>query len=259
MPSPFPGMNPYLEQKTVWRGFHDRLVTALSDAIAPQVSPHFIVEIEEYLFIHEPSAQERLRIGDSDVSLSRSRKPISIHAASEPIGIIAPRRIRVSTDMEIERHLYVEVRTRDNREIVTVIEVLSPTNKLPSEDRDQYLRKRHAILHSNSHFVEIDLLRGGPKMPDHDLPPCDYGILVSTMDERPDGSFWPIMLRDRLPNIPIPLRSPIPNTHLDLQEILNGVYDRAFYKDRIYFGLPEPPLGDADRAWAEEIVKRAVP
>jgi hypothetical protein len=257
MPSPFPGMNPYLEQKSVWRGFHDRIITALSDALAPQVSPHFIVGIEEYLFIHEPSAQERFRIGDSDVSLSRALQSAPFRAASERAGLIAPRQIRVSTEMEVERHLYLEVRTRDQRDIVTVIEMLSPTNKLPSQDRDQYLGMRHAILHSRSHFVEIDLLRAGPKMPAEELPECDYGVLVSSFEERPTAGFWPIMLRDRLPKIPVPLRLPILHAELDLQEILHTVYDRAFYKDRIYLGTPEPALAEGDRVWAEELAKRA--
>jgi hypothetical protein len=257
MPSPFPGMNPYLEQKRVWRGFHDRFVLALSDALAPQVNPHFIVEIEEYLFIHEPSAEERLRVGDSDVSLSRVFPPATAPLASEQIALAAPRQIRISTEMEIERHRYLEVRTIDDREIIAVIEVLSPTNKLPSKDRDQYLGKRHAILQSRAHFIEIDLLRDGPKMPAEDQPECDYGVLVSSSQGRPNAGYWPIMLRDPLPTIPIPLRDPLPSAHLDLQAILHSVYDRAFYKNHIYRSMPEPPLADADCVWAEEIVKRA--
>jgi hypothetical protein len=257
MPSPFPGMNPYLEQKSLWRGFHDRFVNAISDALAPQVDPYFFVEIEEYLFIHEPSAEERLRVGDSDVSLSRGRQNAKGAMAVAGLGaaVAAPRQVVVSTEMDVERHIYLEIINRESREVVTVIEVLSPTNKLPGEDRNHYLRKRNAILESKAHFVEIDLLRAGPKMPAEEAPACDYAILVSAHGNRPQAGYWPIPLRDPLPRIPVPLREPIPIAWLNLQEILHAVYDRAVYKNRIYLGQPEPPLSGDDLDWANSILK----
>lgn len=256
MPSPFPGMNPYLEQPDAWQDFHNSFIPAIRDALSRQVSPHFFVKIEEQLFVHEPATEERLRIGRADVALS---KAVTIEFGSEPAvaTLDAPEQLDVETAFDIEKHNYLEIHDRQRRDVVAVIEVLSPSNKQPGADRDLYLAKRRNILRSPANFVEIDLLRGGPKMPTNKTPVCDYGILVSRSEDRPKVGHWPIMLRDRLPKIPVPLRDPIPLAWLDLQEILHTVYDRAYYKDYIYQGTPEPPLSGADRAWAEELVKHA--
>src|SRR6202011_1559181 len=106
---------------------------------------------------------------------------------------------------DIERVPFLEVRDRQGRELVAVIELLSPSNKRPGEDREQYLAKRRELLRSPAHLVEIDLLRGGPPMPLEDRPVCDYSVLVSRAERRPVAAFWPLRLRDRLPVIPIPL------------------------------------------------------
>jgi hypothetical protein len=105
--------------------------------------------------------------------------------------------------------------------------------------------------------VEIDLLRGGPRMPFAKPPVCDYCIVVSRANERPEAAFWPLALRDPLPAIPIPLREPRADASLPLQDILHLVYDRAYYKDYIYQGIPNPTLSDADAAWASELLKSA--
>src|SRR5262249_3967974 len=143
-----------------------------------------------------------------------------------------------------------------SRELVTIIELLGPTNKRLGEDRATYLAKRRRWLSSPVHFVEIDLLRRGPKLPLDDLPDCDYYALVGRAEERPRLGVWPSRLRDPLPNIPIPLRAPDPDVHLDLQELLHRVYDAAAYGDYIYTGSPQPPLHPEDAAWARQLVPR---
>ncbi len=105
-------------------------------------------------------------------------------------------------------------------------------------------------------FVEIDLLRGGRPMPLLDRPRCDYSVLVSSAPARPWAGFWPIRLRQRLPVIPIPLAPPDPNARIDLQEILNHVYDATGYADFIYEGRPDPPLSSRDAAWARKFVPK---
>ena len=102
--------------------------------------------------------------------------------------------------------------------------------------------------------VELDLLRGGPRLPVDGLATCDYCVLVSRSEERPKVGLWPIGLRDRLPVIPIPLRVPDPDVRLDLQVALHRVYDAAKYAKRIYRGTPQPPLSPEDQAWAREIL-----
>ncbi len=254
MPSPFPGMNPYLEQKEIWQDFHDRYVPAIGDALAAQVSPHFIVKIEEHRFIHEPSAEKRRQIGRADVSLRPASPSKRGEFGAGSMLAEAPCQLVLSTDFEVERYEFIEIYDRKNRELVAALEVLSPANKDPGGDRQQYLVKRQGILRSTAHFIEIDLLRGGPKMPTEGSGECDYSVLISVYEGRPQAGYWPIMLRDRLPIIPIPLREPLNDVRLDLQEILHTVYDRAYYKDHIYQGTPEPPLSAEDATWAESLL-----
>lgn len=251
MPSPFPGMNPYLEQPDAWQDFHSRYVPALGDALAALVRPAFIVKIGEHLFIHEPSAEQRRLIGHADVSVS---DPANGTGRNDGIATLpSPMMTRVP-NVDFEKHLYLEVRDREDRELVTVLEVLSPTNKKSGADREQYLAKRASLLHSEAHFVEIDLLRGGPRMPVEDETPCDYAIMVSRVEDRPDVNYWPLQLRDPLPAIPIPLRAPKSFVVLELQAILHVVYDRACYEDYIYRGKPTPLLRSEDAAWAESLL-----
>jgi hypothetical protein len=209
MPSPFPGMNPYLEQDDAWHDFHERFCPLAAELLTAQVRPDYIVKIDEHVYIHE-LAEEILR-------LSR-----------------------------------IEVRNRHNRQLVTVLELLSPSNKLAGPDREQYLAKRGELQSSPVHFVEIDLLRGGPRLPLEDLPACDYYALVSRVEKRPAADLWPIRLRERLPRILVPLRAPHPDAHLDLQEVLHHIYDAAGYEDYIYDG--QPRLEAEDALWARQFV-----
>jgi hypothetical protein len=156
--------------------------------------------------------------------------------------------------VDIERLAFIEIRDRKSRELITVVELLSPSTKRPGPDRDLYLNKRRQILASSTHLVEIDLLRGGLPMPPENRPDSDYAVLVSRAEERPRAGFWPIGLRDRLPVIPVPLRAGDPEARLDLQEILGHIYDAGGYAFYIYDGSPEPPLRPEVSAWARGFV-----
>jgi hypothetical protein len=136
-------------------------------------------------------------------------------------------------EQDVESLSYLNVLDRESRELVTVVELLSPTNKRPGEYRAQYLAKRSAVRQSEAHLVEIDLLRGGPPMPAEGRPECTYSVLVSRADRRPQVDFWPFGLRDRLPTVPVPLRPGDRDARLDLRAILDRVYDESGYEDFI--------------------------
>lgn len=252
MPSPFPGMNPYLEQDDAWHDFHERFSPVCAELLTLQVRPNYIVKIDEQLYIHELAGQARRFLGRSDVGLARSESTSAL--GSDVTLLEAPVQGNLPAAVDIERLSFVEIRDRHNRELITVIELLSPTNKRVGPDRDQYLAKRKRLINSRVHLVEIDLLRGGPRMPTEGLPDCDYCVLVSRMEARPRVGIWPIRLRDRLPGIPIPLRAPDRDARLDLQDVLHRIYDAAGYEDYIYGGAPEPPLSADDAAWTRQFV-----
>jgi len=262
MPSPFPGMNPYLESPDVWSTFHTQAMTAMAERLAIQVRPDYVVHMGAHIWIHErvdddlDDARSRRRlIGRADVAVVDQEWGSERQASrSEPGGSVltAPARIAIPT-VDIERQRYVEIRDRHNRALIAIVEILSPANKNPGPDRDQYLAKRAEILAGPAHFVEIDLLRTGTPMPDQDRPRSAYGIIVSRAEERPAAGFWPIGIRDPLPVIPVPLR-PASHATLDLQEILHHVYDHGTYADEIYERKPEPRLDPSDQDWAQQLI-----
>ncbi len=253
MPSPFPGMNPYLEQPSMWQDFHQRLITYISDALTGQVRPQFSVKIEENVFIHEPSSEERRRrLVRPDVTLFENPERGGVAVAEAPANSVAAL-IASLPDIEIEKHSFIEIRDRHSRDLVTMIEVLSPSNKQYGPDRDQYLSKRSLFFHSDVNVVEIDLLRAGPRLPLTGVPACDYCLIVSRPAMRPDVQAWAVSLRDQLPVIPIPLRGSAPDATLNLQALLHEVYDAAGYEDYLYDTPPELPLSETDAAWARSL------
>jgi hypothetical protein len=245
-------MNPYFEQADVWSGFHNRFIIALADDLAAQIDPRYITDIEERLYLRELPEESPRFLGRSDVSVKQTNDGGAMHAG---VGVLeAPAHVRLP-EVDFERMRYIDIRGMQDRRIVTTIEVLSPTNKYSGPDREQYLRKRAEILHSRIHFVEIDLLRGGPRMPMDNLQSCDYCVLVSRAAKRPDAGVWPISLREPLPKIPVPLREPDPDAQIDLQTLLHRVHDAARYKTYIYQGSPYPQLSGEDAKWAEGLIR----
>ena len=255
MSSPFPGMNPYLEQADVWHSFHEQFCTLAMELLAAQVRPGYIVKLDEHVYVHELAGDERRLAGRGDVTISRSHETES--AAVGAAVIQAPVFARLPS-VDIERDSFVEIRDRRDRALVTVLELLSPANKRRGPDRDQYLAKRRELLASTVHMVELDLLRGGARPRLEQLPEAQYYALVSRYEDRPEVAAWPLQLRDRLPVIPIPLRSPDRDATLDLQSMLQRLYDAGGYADYIYDSDPDPPLAPADRAWAAQLVRPSV-
>src|SRR6266540_2380109 len=176
MPSPFPGMNPYLERVEVWHDFHTRFIPAAAAVIGKLVAPKYFTKIEEHLYVHEPSAAERFSLGRPEISIHpRTSAGTSFSSTgSSATAVASPSPVGMPTDVDFERVRYLEIRDRFNREVVTVLELLSPSNKYAGPDRSQYVSKVKRILESQTNLIEIDLLRGGPRMSWSRLPPCDY-------------------------------------------------------------------------------------
>ncbi|NWF79757.1 MAG: DUF4058 family protein [Chloroflexi bacterium] len=255
MGTPFPGMDPYLERPALWPDVHNSLIVALRDELQPLLRPRYYASIEERTYTVEPG--ELVLVGRADVVVAqRTQTPPAAHAqvASESGAVT------VELDLPDQiRETYLEVRAIGTDQVVTLIEILSPTNKRPGEGREQYLRKRRAVLASLTHLVEIDLLRGGEPMPLRRGPePSDYRILVSRADWRPQAELLPCSVRKPLPHLRIPLHPGDPEPELDLNTILHALYERAGYDLRIDYRAPaEPPLEGDDARWADELLRAA--
>ncbi len=246
-------MNPYLEQETTWQDFHQSFMPVAREMISPQVLPRYFVKVDEHVYIHDLRENGRTFLGRADLALAESRPGEG--PGSRPAVLESPAEVGVP-EVDTERFPYLEVRDRESRELVTVIELLSPSNKRPGPDRDQYIAKCRQLLCSPANVVEIDLLRGGRRMPWDGMPPCDYVVVVSRSDRRPRAEAWPLTLRDRLPVIPVPLRPGEADASLDLQAVLDRIYEAAGYGYYVYEGRPEPPLSAADTAWASQYLPR---
>lgn len=258
MPSPFPGMNPYLEQEGVFHDFHQTFIPTLRAFLTKQVKPPYFVALDVHLYVRELPADKRSLTGVADLGVGAAARGGAGGVASSPSTAVAtaPAYARVPTAVYEERSSFLEVRDGNDRSLVTVIELLSRANKQTGPDREQYIAKRRQLLTGAVNFVEIDLLRGGPRLPLDDLPDCDYYALVSRPAEWPRVGIWPVRLRERLPVIPIPLRPPDDDLRVDLQEVLHHVYDEAGYASHIYEGAPRPRLHPQDEAWARQYVPR---
>jgi hypothetical protein len=219
MPSPFPGMNPYFEQTDLWHDFQAEFLLTLRHQLVPRISPKYIIHIKEHIYIHD----------------------------------VPPAEARFLTKVA-EKVRFLEIRECEGRVLITVIEVLSPFNKRPGRDREQYLAEQREVLMSSAHLVEIDLVRGWGPMPPDNRPDCDYSAFVSRAESRAKAEIWPIRLRDRLPVMPVPLRAPDPDVALDLQEVLHNTYEGPGYERFIYKGTPDPPLSPNDTAWSQQFL-----
>lgn len=253
MPSPFPGMNPYIEQPSVWQDFHTRFMSIAAEVIGQQVRPRYFVKIEEHLYVHELFSSDRKSFGRPDLSVLPGDEPAA--APSGGVAVAAPTVVFTPDAVEEDVQRYLEIRDRQTREVVTVLELLSPSNKESKEGRQQYWSKMRLLLsRTSTNVVEIDLLRGGPRMPWREMKDCDYYALVSRESERPRAGFWPVQLRESLPTIPIPLRPDEPEPTLDLQAVIHRIYDVGSYQLFIYATDPEPPLPARDAVWAAQIL-----
>ena len=257
MPSPFPGMDPFLERPDLWHELHASFAGVAKLSLGPAVGPGYQCRVEEHLFIHERSAEERRLLG---------RGVLSVHdrdASPTPAGGTAvapaapPLRRQLPPAIDVERLRRLEIRDSGTRQVVTVVELLSPTNKRPGGDRDLYLSTRAQLLESDANLVEIDLLRRWPRMPVVDPPACDYLILVSRAWERPTADLWPLSVRDGLPHVPIPLREHEPDVPFDLRAVLDQLYAASNYSPLVYADVPPPPLPPADAEWATRVLRDA--
>jgi hypothetical protein len=256
MPTPFPGMDPYLEHPALWPDVHNSLIVALRDAIAPQLRPRYYVAVEERIYTYEPG--DLVFTGRADVAVGPLVPPPTADVPETTVAMDGGMMVELAM-ADMIRETYLEVRAVTTNEVVTVLEILSPTNKRPGEGRDQYLRKRRVILSSLTHLVEIDLLRSGEPMPlQRRAGTSDYQIMISRATQRPQAWLIRFNVQQFIPTFQLPLYPGDPEPVVDLNRVLHDLYERGSYDLRLnYHGAAEPPLSAADDAWAAALLREA--
>jgi Protein of unknown function (DUF4058) len=251
METPFPGMDPYLEHPALWHGFHTRLIVALANLLKPQIRPRYVASVEDRVFI-ENAGQDRV----SDVWVQETGQGHRAPTVHPGTSIATPLVVEVQ-QLEIREHYIAILDRYRDLGVVTVIELVSPSNKAAGPGRDSYLAKQREIRGSECHLVEIDLLRRGrhvmsiPKPSLKPAKPFDYLVCVNRWPARNRFELYPCHLRDPLPTIGIPLADPDPDVPLALQRALEQVYVDADYMLRVLYDQPcKPRLSPADQEWA---------
>jgi len=257
MPSPFPGIDPFLEDQHYWEEFHSKFMNWAQDTLAERVPDGYEVRIEERVSLTYEEDPDFKRTLQPDVAVLRQTEVRSAGVSAANTLTLMP--VSLSLPMyqleEVIEHR-IEIRRRPDRVPVAVIELLSPSNKEPPGDR-LYSRRRLELIHQAVHLVELDFLIGGKRLAmEDDLPTGNFYALVSRAELRPRSDVYACSIRDRLPTIPIPLLAPDPDIPLDLAAIFATVFQRGRYDRSIDYRAPlDLPLGAADRGWAEELVR----
>jgi hypothetical protein len=263
MPSAFPGMDPFIEACGLWEDFHSKLIAAIDNALSAVVPEKYTVRLGERCYIALFGAQGKdFKPFLPDVGLMAPTQGLLAKASSTAVAEAAETgAVSMEAFVAMEfRETFIEIHEHDpEKRLVTCIEILSPSNKRRgSKGRKLYLRKRQALLLGAANLVELDLLRGGQRMPMlTPWPNSPYVLLVSREQRAPHCTVWPAHFQRPLPPIPIPLASPDADLQLDLQPLVATVYARSRYVRDLDYS--HPPLTDDESAWLAEQLRARSP
>jgi hypothetical protein len=219
MSSPFPGMDPYLEDEKRWPAFQPLLVHSLYQMLLPGLMDRY-----------------RARIGERD------------YASEEALF--------TSVIRQEHKEAFVEVRQRSDGRLITLIEVVSPANKITNQGRNLFLERRAEAKRTNAHTVEIDLVLQGPSLLESVKdanPTWDYAVVVTRWTHPDRYEVYSTTLQKRLPRFRVPLASDDRDTVLDLQAAVARAYDQGDFGKLIDYGRdPATRLSDENRRWLNE-------
>ncbi|MDB5331237.1 MAG: hypothetical protein JWP03_2388 [Phycisphaerales bacterium] len=260
MPSPFPGMDPYIEACGRWPGLHLHLIIRCADQLNERLPSQYVATLGERIeLIDEQNFRLKNRaigpdvaiLRDPDRTKARNTGPKSSMATLEPHTL--PQDVEV---LDLPKQPYVEIMYLPEERVVTDIEVLSPSNKRAgSKDRLAYLTKRKNLLVHDVSLVEFDLLLGGERLElQEPLPQGDYFAFVTRSIRPHECDVYNWSVRDPLPTLPIPLRTEDGEVLLDLAAAFVQSYDRGRMHRFLHYGEPILELSETDRIWAAQHV-----
>ena len=255
MPSPFPGMDPYLEGY-LWADVHQALAYQCRRQLVPLVAPKYAVRLAVTMVTDRVPAHE-IALMLPDVEIIRPHRPTGSAVVATPATVaIPPAPVSIPLDVLVPTRLVtVEVHDIAQNTLVTSIEIMSPANKREPGWR-AFVSKRDELRLAGVHVLEIDLLRRGKRTwSDAHVDAAPYMAALVRAGHL-QAELWPIGLRDPLPLLPVPLRPPDPDVPLAVQQALDTIYDEARYGLTLNYDRPPPPsLSSPDMAWVESCVR----
>jgi hypothetical protein len=260
MPSPFPGMDPYLEGY-LWPDVHHRLATQICRQLAPRLKPRYVARLE-ITVVEDVSFEAEVGLMYPDVEIVAASQRAALRepapawaeadvAQAEAEPEITPPLIIRAPEIRLAA---VEVRDAARNELVTCIEIVSPVNKR-EPGLTGYRQKRDRLRRAGVHLLEIDLIRRGVRLPAPSRVSSAPYLVTLIRAQTHTWELWPIKLQDRLPTVPIPLRAPDPDVPLDLPAALKAIYEEAAYELSIDYSLspPPPPLSAEETGWLKAL------
>jgi len=266
MPSPFPGMDPYVERGDIWPELHNRLMVYVCDALQPMLPAHYVARLELRIYTERGLGLDLSapRVPDLEVVRTPSRGGGAAVLSRDTAADEQTDGFWIPSPPVERREVAIGIRSMPDAELVTAVELLSPANKEAGAGRQKYVDKQTDVLEAGRNLVEIDLLRSGlhtvavrEEAITH-LPSYDY-LLCVYRSARPLG-FWvkPWTIRARLPVLPIPLSAGDSELRIELQPLFDLAYDRAAIPKLVnYQEEPEPRLAPKDAAWADNLLRKA--
>ncbi|MDA1050400.1 MAG: DUF4058 family protein [Planctomycetota bacterium] len=257
MNSPFPGMDPYLEKH--WRDVHHHLITYTHDQIQGRLPSDLRARVEERMFVDADVRENRGIYPEVRVVERGSTHAVAL-AAETDIALAEPLVIRLGDEPASQGFIEIIDVGSGNR-LVTVIEFISPSNKVPGRGQDLYFRKQEECIAAGVSLVEIDLTRTGERALSYSsyrIPPSHrttYQICVRRGYESGAVEVYRVPLEEPLPAIRIPLRETDPDVPLQIQPLIDQCYRNGRYDDLDYKADPVPPLNASDAAWADELLR----
>ncbi len=261
MPGPFPGMDPYLENPAYWRGVHTSLITYMAGVLNATLPPAYAasVDVRCYVVPAERSIYPDVAVlrRPGEWATREAGGGAAVAESATPTGVL------VLYPEEMREPFIEIVEVGGTERVVTAIEILSPANKAAgSEGRELYLQKQREVLGSETHLLEIDLLRSGmhtvaaPENRLRAIGAWDYLICLHRSMQRYEYAFWMNGVRERLPLVQVPLTDDQPDVILDLQAVFDRCYDEGAFARRVdYRRDPSPPLAGGDAAWADALLR----
>ncbi len=258
MKSPFPGMDPYLEE--YWGDVHTTMATYAHDQIQRQLPGDLRARVEEHLLISAENGHAHPRRRVSDIRIMDNPRGSQDAARADGAVATKPRIIRMIQTMPVQRSIRI-IDSRSGNRLVTAIEILSPWNKAHPEGRADYKKKQSEIIDGGANLVEIDLLRVGEfivravvgVLEDEDRK--TYNVCVSRTSASDEVELYPISLRDSLPVIRLPLRESDSDVQLDMQSLIELVYANGAYDDLDYTKPTKPALSGDDAVWVDSLLR----